>query len=166
MEISMPELGPEWTRDLGVQNRRYVRNRVPIKEPREKSQVRALKAILGAPPNRRPLRICMVSYTFYETDSRVMRYAEALAQRGDEVEVFALRRQGTPHSEVSRGVRVRRIQGRLFNEKSRFSYLWRILLFLARALYQVSLFDLRQKYDLVHVHSVPDFLVFAALVPR
>jgi len=26
--------------------------------------------------------------------------------------------------------------------------------------------DLSQKYDLVHVHSVPDFLVFAALFPR
>ena len=120
----------------------------------------------AVPASRRPLRICMVTYTFYETDSRVMRYAEALAQRGDEVEVFGLRRPGTPRTEVSEGVRVHRLQGRSFNEKSRLSYLWRIVLFLTRALYRVSVNDLRSRYDLIHVHSVPDFLVYSALVPR
>ena len=95
-----------------------------------------------------------------------MRYAEALAQRGDDVEVFALRRPGTSRTEVLSGVRVHRLQGRQFNERGRFSYLWRIVLFLTRALFHVSKSDLQQKYDLVHVHSVPDFLVLSALVPR
>lgn len=78
------------------------------------------------PRNAHSSRICMVAYTFYETDSRVMRYAEALAQKGDDVEVFALRRPGTPRTEVLCGVRVHRLQGRQFNEKGRLSYLWRI----------------------------------------
>src|SRR5438094_9538653 len=85
------------------------------------------------PPKRRPLRVCMVAYTFYETDSRVMRYAEALTQRGDQVDAFVLRKPGTPRAETLGGVRVRRLQGRLFNEKSLLSYVWRILLFLTRA---------------------------------
>jgi len=128
---------------------------------------RAMSPAPLTPGNERPsLRICMVAYTFYETDSRVMRYAEALAQRGDDVEVFALRRPGTPRTEVLCGVRVHRLQGRQFNERGRFSYLWRIVVFLMRALFQVSARDLQQKYDLVHVHSVPDFLVLCALVPR
>jgi glycosyltransferase involved in cell wall biosynthesis len=118
------------------------------------------------PLGRRPLRVCMVAYTFYETDSRVMRYAEALAQRGDLVDVFALKKPGTPRVETLGGVRVRRLQGRLFNEKGLFSYIWRVLLFLVRSLYQVSIHDLRKKYDIVHIHSVPDFLVFSALLPR
>jgi glycosyltransferase involved in cell wall biosynthesis len=108
----------------------------------------------------------MVAYTFYEADSRAMRYAEALAQRGDQVDVFALQRPGTPQSETLCGVRIRRLQGRSFRETSRLSYVWRILLFLTRALYQVSINDLREKYDIVHIHSVPDFLVFSALLPR
>jgi glycosyltransferase involved in cell wall biosynthesis len=118
------------------------------------------------PQTHRPLRVCMVAYTFYETDSRVMRYAEALAQRGDQVDVFSLRKPGTTRDEILGGVRVRRLQGRLFNEKSLLSYIWRIFLFLTRALYQVSSHDLRKKYDIVHIHSVPDFLVFSALLPR
>jgi glycosyltransferase involved in cell wall biosynthesis len=108
----------------------------------------------------------MVSYTFYEVDSRAMRYAEALVERGDQVDVFALGRPGTPREETLCGVRIRRLQGRSFSETSRLSYAWRILLFLTRALYHVSISDLRKKYDIVHIHSVPDFLVFSAVIPR
>ena len=147
-----------------------------VRRPNEAPQKKALTNLQNsagqrtfgqAPdPPRRPLNVCMVTYTFYETDSRVMRYAEALAKRGDQVDVFALRRPGTPTFQELCGVRVQRLQGRSFREKGRFSYLWRILAFLVRALFQVSLHDLKQHYDLVHVHSVPDFLVFSALLPR
>jgi glycosyltransferase involved in cell wall biosynthesis len=115
---------------------------------------------------RRPSRVCMVAYTFYELDNRVMRYAETLAKRGDRVDVFALRREGTPVEESLHGVRVTRLQGRVIDEKGRFSHLWRILLFLVRSMIRVSRNDLKQKYDFIHVHSVPDFLVFSALLPR
>src|SRR6266436_263083 len=120
----------------------------------------------SGPRNRRPLRVCMVAYTFYETDSRVIRYAESLVQRGDQVDVFSLGKAGASAKETLRGVSVRRLQGRLFEESGRFSYLWRVLLFLARALYQVSIHDLSKRYDIIHVHSVPDFLIFTALLPR
>lgn len=108
----------------------------------------------------------MVTYSFYESDSRAMRYAESLVQRGDEVEVFALRRSGTAKKEVISGVLVFRLQQRLFNERSRLTYGWRILKFLLRVLVRVGIHDLKKKYDLVHVHTVPDFLVFSALLPR
>jgi len=112
------------------------------------------------------LRVGVVAYTFYEADNRVMRYAETLAQDGHEVEVFALQGGRNPKHEVICGVRVHRLQSRVVNERGQLSYAWRICLFLLRALYQVSKQDLRKKYDLLHVHSVPDFLVFSALVPR
>jgi glycosyltransferase involved in cell wall biosynthesis len=115
---------------------------------------------------QRPMHVCMVAYTFYESDNRVMRYAETLAKEGHEVEIFALRQGDNPKEETICGVKIYRLQSRLVNERSRFSYLWRIMLFLFRALFHVSKHDLEKKYDLVHVHSVPDFLVFTALVPR
>lgn len=115
---------------------------------------------------QRPLRVCAVAYTFYESDNRVMRYAETLAREGHEVEVYALQQGDKPKKEVLCGVTVYRIQGRLINEKTLFSYVWRILSFLLRSFYRVSKNDLSRRYDLVHVHSVPDFLVFSALVPR
>jgi glycosyltransferase involved in cell wall biosynthesis len=119
-----------------------------------------------SPAKRIGMRVCMVSYSFYEGDNRVMRYAETLAKRGDEVEVIALRRRGQQCSENMNGVRVRRIQDRTINEKSRFSYLFRTALFFFRSMCAVSLSHLRKRYSLVHVHSVPDFLVFSAWLPR
>jgi glycosyltransferase involved in cell wall biosynthesis len=115
---------------------------------------------------RKRLRVCMVTYSFYEHDNRVMRYAETLALRGDEVDVFALQRDERPREEILNGVHLHRLQSRKINEKSRFSYLGRILQFLLRAMYHVSRNHLRQKYDLLHIHSVPDFMVFAGWLPR
>ena len=57
----------------------------------------------------------MVAYTFYETDNRVRRYAEALAKRGDKVDAIALSRDGRKPFEVIRGVNVHRIQKRVIN---------------------------------------------------
>ncbi len=112
------------------------------------------------------MRICMLVYAFYESDTRVLQYAKVLAERGDSVEVFAVRREGTPSFEVMDGVEVYRIQRRKVNERGRFGYLVRILLFLLRAAFVLTKRQLSKPYDVVHVHSVPDFLVFAALVPK
>ena len=112
----------------------------------------------------RPKRVCMVAYTFYESDGRVMRYAEALANRGDDVEVLALDspESENPKEERIRGVQLFRIQNRSLDEKGPLSYLIKLLRFLARS----SKIAWKRKswrcYDLLHVHNVPDFLVFAA----
>lgn len=115
---------------------------------------------------RRPLRVAMVSYSFYETDNRVLRYASTLAKRGDYVDVFALRGEGKPVEEEMDGVHIHRLQARVLNEKSRFSYGWRICQFLARAAVLVAKYDFEKRYDILHIHSVPDFMVLSALIPK
>ncbi|HJR59556.1 MAG TPA: glycosyltransferase family 4 protein [Vicinamibacterales bacterium] len=112
------------------------------------------------------LRVCHLAYTFYENDNRVIRYAEALAERGAEVDVIALRRPGQPALGTSGRVRVRRIQQRQVDEKRAWSYLLKILVFFVRASLVLSVLGIQKRYDIVHVHNVPDFLAFAALVPR
>ena len=112
------------------------------------------------------MRVCMLAYTFYEADNRVRRYAEALAARGDTVEAVALRREGQPRSEVIRGVRVYRIQNRLIDERGPFSYLWKLLLFFLRSMWFLTIRVAKRRYDIIHVHSVPDFEVFATVFPR
>jgi hypothetical protein len=58
-------------------------------------------------------RIGMITYSAYESDNRVMRYAEALASRGDRVDVFALRKSSDlSRGECINGVNVYRIQDR------------------------------------------------------
>jgi glycosyltransferase involved in cell wall biosynthesis len=127
-------------------------------------------AISDAPAGSCPSskRICMITHSFYESDNRVIRYAEALAQRGDSVEVVALRRDPTiPKQEVISGVRVFRIQDRFGKkQKSRSSFLLPVLRFLVTSSWWVTRRQRVHGYDLVHVHNIPDFLVFAAWYPK
>lgn len=112
------------------------------------------------------LRVCMLAYTFYEEDNRVRRYAESLAKRGDHVDVVALLQKGQPSTENINGVNVFRIQGRVVNERSKLTYLIRLFLFLVQSGVFVSRQHLRNRYDVIHVHSIPDFEVFAAVLPK
>lgn len=114
----------------------------------------------------RPIRACMLAYTFYENDGRVMRYAEALAQEGAEVEAIVLGRAGQPREEIIQGVKVLRVQNREKNERGKLAYFSRIVQFLFRSMVEVTSRHLKNRYDVIHVHSVPDFEVFAALIPK
>ena len=78
------------------------------------------------------MNICMLAYSFYESDNRVRRYAESLVRRGDTVDVIALAAPAASREQVIQGVRVFNIQRRLINEKNRFDYLFRVLWFLIR----------------------------------
>jgi glycosyltransferase involved in cell wall biosynthesis len=114
----------------------------------------------------KPLNICMIAYSFYETDSRIKQYATALVERGDRVDVIALRGQDQPSHSVLNGVNVFRIQARKINERGPLSYLLRIMRFLLSAAAIITRRHFSGKYQLIHVHSVPDFLVFAAAIPK
>ncbi len=107
----------------------------------------------------------MVSHSFYESDNRIIRYAEALTERGDQVEVVALRRSAQlPKRELVNGVLVHRIQDRFGkNEASSWSYLWPILRFVIVSAKWLHTHGQARKFDLVHVHNIPDFLIFSGL---
>ena len=112
------------------------------------------------------MNVCMLSYSIYDFDNRVMRYAETLAGRGDSVDVIALRRKEDSHAEVVKGVNVFRIQERSQPESGQLRYILRVLLFFVRATVFLSRKQLTRRYQLVHVHSVPDCMVFAAWLPK
>lgn len=113
-------------------------------------------------------RICMVTYSFYESDNRVMRYAEALAARGDSVDVLALRgRNDQPVREELNQVNVLRVQKRIGkNERGKLAYLLRLLRFCFTTSLHLSWRHFLKPYDIVHVHNIPDFLVFSAWLPK
>ena len=107
----------------------------------------------------------MLAYTFYETDGRVSRYAEALAQRGDHVDLIALRKDGQSSNEILDGVHLFRIQERIIDEKGKFDYLLRLLKFFIKSAVLITRKNCEKRYDVIHVHSMPDFEVFVALLP-
>lgn len=116
---------------------------------------------------RRSRRVCMLSHSFYDTDGRVMRYAESLTRQGDRVDVLSLRNPQRPNAPtLINGVEVTYVQTRFANAKSKLSYFWRLARFLVLSSVRLSWRHCWNRYDLVHVHNIPDFLVFAAWLPR
>lgn len=109
----------------------------------------------------------MIAHTVYEHDSRVMYYAEELARLGHQVDVICLSEERAAPAPMP-GVRVIPIRAAAKKKAvdSPLRYALRLLGFLLRAGWAAAVRGFRQRYDLVHVHSMPDFLVFAALIPK
>jgi glycosyltransferase involved in cell wall biosynthesis len=112
------------------------------------------------------MNVCMLTYSFYESDTRVRNYAMTLTEQGHQVDVIGLRRKGESRSEVVDGVKVYRIQTRSAYDRGQLFYAYRIIAFLLRSAVFIAHRHMSRPYHLVHVHSVPDFLVFSALIPK
>jgi glycosyltransferase involved in cell wall biosynthesis len=108
----------------------------------------------------------VVLYSYYATDPRPRREAEALARAGMDVDVICLRQNSSvPWHQVINGIHVyhvplkRRRSGKLVYMAQ---YAW----FLICSFLFLTAHSFRKRYKLVHVHNMPDFLVFSALVPK
>jgi glycosyltransferase involved in cell wall biosynthesis len=108
----------------------------------------------------------MLTHSYYEEDPRVRREAEAIVAAGRPVDVFALRRPDDPLSETLDGVTVRRLGVQRHQGAGLGTYLREYLAFLVRAGWALARAHPRRRYALVQVHTLPDFLVFAALPLR
>jgi glycosyltransferase involved in cell wall biosynthesis len=118
-------------------------------------------------PPSTPLRpVCMLVHAYYEEDSRVRREAESLVARGRPVDVFALRRPGLAAEEELEGVRLRRLDVQRHQGAGFRTYLREYVAFLVRAGRAAGVAHRRRHYATVVVHTLPDFLVLAALPLR
>jgi glycosyltransferase involved in cell wall biosynthesis len=108
----------------------------------------------------------MVVHSYYDEDPRVRREAEALVAAGDEVDVFALRREADEPIAIVDGVRVHRLGVQRHQGAGIGTYLREYLSFLVRSGWALTRAHRRRRYGLVQVHSLPDFLAFAALPLR
>jgi glycosyltransferase involved in cell wall biosynthesis len=108
----------------------------------------------------------MIVHAFFDEDPRVRREAESLVARGRPVDVFALRRPGDAPEEVVDGVRVRRLGVQRHQGAGLVTYLREYLDFLVRAGWAATRDHRHRRYAVVHVHTLPDFLVLAGLPLR
>jgi glycosyltransferase involved in cell wall biosynthesis len=110
-------------------------------------------------------RICLISHSHYPYDARISREARALVAAGHDVDVICLKFQVQPLREQMEGVSVYRIPlGRMRGGIVR--YLFEFITFQLAATLLAGWLHLRHRYSVVETTSVPDWLVFATIVPR
>ena len=105
----------------------------------------------------------MIVHAYYEEDPRVRREAESLVAAGRPVLVLSLKRPELPADDILHGVHVRRLDEQRHQGAGLGTYLREYLSFLVRSGWAAVKLHRRHRFGLVQVHSLPDFLVFAAL---
>ena len=111
-------------------------------------------------------RAAVVLYSYYATDPRPRRETEALHRAGMDVDVICLREDSRePRLERLNGVCIHRIPLRR-RRAGKLTYALQYSSFVLSAFMLLSWWRLRRRYHLVHVHNMPDFLVFSALLPK
>jgi glycosyltransferase involved in cell wall biosynthesis len=110
------------------------------------------------------VRVAMIGYTVYELDARVKRAADALVDSGHRVDLFV-----TDYPDLRAGNNALLTIHRLRITKRRSvaaRYAYEYGSFCAWAFIMVSLLNVRRRYDVVYVHNMPNFLVFAGCLPK
>jgi len=113
-----------------------------------------------------PPKILMIAYTYYSTDARVIKEAEASAADGYEVDFISLKSKNEVGEEQKNGVHILRLNQKKYQGNSNLKYIFAYLFFFFRCFINVSILYLTKRYDVIHVNNMPDFLVFSALVPK
>jgi glycosyltransferase involved in cell wall biosynthesis len=109
----------------------------------------------------------MIAYSYYETDHRIINYAESIVDRGFTVDVMGLKKPGElkNHNCLNK-INIFYIQQRRSKEKNIVNYFFNIILFFIKGFILLSFRHLKHHYDIIHVHNVPDLLIFMTVLPR
>jgi glycosyltransferase involved in cell wall biosynthesis len=123
-----------------------------------------LDACTGA--TLRGRRAAVLLFSYYPADNRPRRSAEALVNEGMQVELICLRKSKDERArETFNGVNIRRLPLRR-HRGGPIAYFLQYSAFLLTAFLLLAMRSLTRRFDLVHVHNMPDLLVFSAAVPK
>jgi hypothetical protein len=110
-------------------------------------------------------KVCFIYYMRFS--AIIYREAKSLKDRGFGVDVICLRDSCKENIfQTYQGINLYCIQAREEREKKTFSYFMKLFAFCIKATVLMCWLGIKKRYDIVHVTSPPDILVFAAIVPK
>jgi glycosyltransferase involved in cell wall biosynthesis len=112
-------------------------------------------------------KVCMLAYTQYTYDNRIQREAETLAAQGNyKVSLLVPKEGDAPQTYEVHGVRVRELNMQQYQGKSKYRYIASYLEFMLRTFFVCNELLLLRQADIFHIHNMPNFLVFSAILAR
>lgn len=110
-------------------------------------------------------KILMVVYSYFPQDVRPRREAEALINAGYTVDIICLRVPDQTKFENIYGVNTYRVNISK-SKSSRRKYILLYASFFIRSFFLLNRLFLINRYAVIHVHNMPDFLVFLGVIPK
>jgi glycosyltransferase involved in cell wall biosynthesis len=112
-------------------------------------------------------KVCMIAYTQYKYDNRIKREAETLIAQGDYQVLLIVPKEGAvPKRYEEHGVSIRELNMRQYQGKSKCRYIVSYLEFMLRAFFVCNKLLVSRQVDIFHIHTMPNFLVFSAILAR
>ena len=111
-------------------------------------------------------RLCIVRHRYYPGDPRIENQVSAAIQHGFIVSVVCMRQPGHDNYSLRNGVGIYRLPALQRKRGSKLRYALEYATFCVTVFLFLTHLHLRHKQDVIHVQNLPDFLVFAALVPK
>jgi glycosyltransferase involved in cell wall biosynthesis len=113
------------------------------------------------------LRACHVYYTKFNNNAVLIREAKAMKEKGFAVDIICLRANSQDKIyQTYEGLNLYCIQSREVSEKSSILYFYHLALFFIKTTFILSIRSIYKKYDIVHITSPPDIMVFSAIIPK
>lgn len=111
-------------------------------------------------------RICMIAYSIFPYDSRIRRESETLTRYGHKIKFLVPAENNSPRKYEMNNVTVIELGMRKYIGKDKALIVLSYLKFLFLAFYTCSRLFLKRQVEVVHVHNMPNFLIFAGILPR
>jgi len=115
---------------------------------------------------KKKFNVCMLVHEYYPKDFRVRREAESLENAGYNISIIALKNPNERFYEIINNIEIYRMPVRRHRGAPLFAYLFEYLMFLICAGIKLTLLHCKKNFKIVHIHNPPDFLVFAAIIPK
>jgi glycosyltransferase involved in cell wall biosynthesis len=114
--------------------------------------------------DNKAINICMIAYTEYYTDARIKSYIMGLNDNSINVYLYCLE-DSFSKKDTNNKLKLIYLQKK-YQGKNAILYIFFYLLFFIKAFFIVSLGFFKYKFDVIHVHNIPDFIVFCAIIPK
>jgi glycosyltransferase involved in cell wall biosynthesis len=116
-------------------------------------------------------RVCMLVHNHYLRDTRVRREAESLAAAGFSVYVVSLQHPESvgghenPRPKVVKGVSIYEVPiAKKRGGGLRYFFEYGAMLLIGA--WKILRMHMHKRFDIIHIHNMPDFLVLAGLLPK
>lgn len=110
-------------------------------------------------------RICYVVQEYYPKDARVRKYVNLVLENGYSVDVICLKREDDIPFESDKDLKIHRI-GLPKKRGGLLRYFLEYIVFFILASFLLTKLHLKKKFDIIHINTLPDFLVFCAVIPK
>ena len=107
----------------------------------------------------------MVVYSYFPQDARLRREAEALINAGYKADIICLRMSDQSKVENIDGVDTYRVNmSKIRASKGKYIFLYAS--FFIRSFFLLNRLFFKNRYSVIHIHNMPDFLVFLSVIPK